>query len=119
MTSFVEIAAVVAEYVAGMARGDTDALSRAFHPKASSIGHFDGGLEWASVEEFAAACVDAAIPADAPVPPHEIKSISVAGDTAVVQVVNVWAGLDFRDTLTLLKHEERWQIVAKVFLHLA
>ncbi|MFD0978605.1 nuclear transport factor 2 family protein [Tropicimonas aquimaris] len=113
-----EIGQVVGLYVAGMARGDAEALGRAFHPRASSIGHFEGDLEWASVDEFVAACVAEAIPADAPLPPHEIESISVAGDTAIVRVVNVWANLDFRDTLTLLRHDGRWQIVAKAFLHL-
>ena len=119
MGTYEAIAAVVADYVAGMARGDAPLLRRAFHPNAASIGHFDGGLEWESVEEFIAACKTEAIAADAAVPAHEIESIAVAGDTAVVRVVNVWAGLDFRDTLTLLRHEGRWQIVSKVFLHLA
>ena len=40
-----------------------------------------------------------------------VESDTVAGDTAVVGVVNVWAGLSFRDTLTLLHHDGRWQIV--------
>ncbi|MCW3781159.1 nuclear transport factor 2 family protein [Defluviimonas salinarum] len=118
MDHFEDIRRTVATYVEGMARGDRAALARAFHPKAASIGHFGGGLEWDGVEKFIASCEAEAIPADAPVPPHEIESIVVAGDTAVVRVVNVWAGLDFRDTLNLLYHEGRWQIVAKVFLHL-
>ena len=118
MDAFGEIAETVAAYVEGMARGDAEALGRAFHPKACSIGHFDGDLEWASLDEFISACVAEAIPAGAAVPPYEIESISVAGDTAVARVVNVWAGLDFRDTLAFLRHEGRWQIVGKVFLHL-
>jgi hypothetical protein len=118
MGDFGEIARTVATYVEGMARGDAAALRQAFHPRAASIGHFEGDLEWASVEEFIAACEAEAIAADMQVPPHEIESISVAGDTAVVRVTNVWAGEDFRDTLTLLRHEGRWQIVSKVFQHL-
>ena len=119
MRDYEAIAAVVANYVTGMARGDAGILRQAFHPKARSIGHFDGALEWQALDEFIAACDAEAIEEDAAVPPHEIESIAVAGDTAVVRVVNVWAGIDFRDTLTLLNHDGRWQIVAKVFLHLA
>jgi hypothetical protein len=118
MGAYEAIAAVVEDYVTGMARGDGTLLRRAFHPKASSIGHFDGDLEWASVEEFIADCETEAIGAEAPVPPYKIESIAIAGDTAIVRVHDVWAGHNFRDTLTLLLHEGRWQIVSKVFLHL-
>ena len=102
-------------YIEGMARGDSRALSQAFHPQASSIGHFDGGLEWMNVEEFIAACQAEAITADVPVPPWEIESIEVFGDTAVARVVNQMAGMRFRDNLSMLLHEGRWQIVAKIF----
>ena len=113
-----EIEACVATYVEGMTRGDGLALRRAFHPDATVIGHFDGGLEWTGLDAFVASCqAEAIAPGDA-VPPFEVEMVSVAGDTALVRVVNVWAGMRFRDTLTLLHHEGRWQIVGKVFLHL-
>ena len=115
---YAQIAETVRIYVEGMARGDEGALRRAFHARAASIGHFDGALEWATLDEFIAACEAEAIAPNAELPPFEIESISVAGDTAMVRVTNVWAGLDFRDSLTLLHHEGRWQIVAKVFMHL-
>lgn len=119
MDALAEIARTVATYVEGMARGDAAALRRAFHPNACSIGHFDGGLEWASLDEFVAACEAEAIPAEAAVPPHRIEAVSVAGDTAVVRVLDVWAGQDFYDTLSLLYDDGRWQIVNKTFLHRA
>ncbi|MCA0272482.1 MAG: nuclear transport factor 2 family protein [Proteobacteria bacterium] len=118
MNEFSAITKTVEAYVVGMARGDAKLLAEAFHPQASSIGHYDGALEWMAIVDFAAACLDAAVPEGDPVPPWEIESIAVAGDTAVVRVVNHWAGEEFRDTLTLLQHEGRWRIVAKVFLHL-
>ncbi len=118
MNEFSAIAKTVETYVAGMARGDAKLLADAFHPQAHSIGHYGGALEWMGVADFAASCRDAAIPRDHPVPPWKIESIAVAGDTAMVRVVNLWAGERFRDTLTLLHHEGRWRIVSKVFLHL-
>ena len=119
MSDDAEIRSVVATYVEGMARGDAGMLRRAFHPGASIIGHFGGGLEWSDLDTFITACVDEAIPADAPVPPFAIEALDVDGDAARVWVVNVWAGLDVRDWLSLLKHDGRWQIVAKLFRHLA
>jgi hypothetical protein len=41
--------------------------------------------------------------------------MSIAGNVATVQVENIWPGLLFDDTLTLLRHENRWMIVSKVF----
>lgn len=119
MNEFSAIAKTVESYVVGMTRGDASLLSDAFHPQAHSIGHYCGGLEWMGMADFAAACRDAAIAQDEPLPPWEIESIAIAGDTAVVRVVNQWAGERFRDTLTLLQAGGRWRIVAKVFHHLA
>jgi hypothetical protein len=117
MARFEEISATVEDYVVGMARGDAERLVRAFHPRASEIGHFDGELLWNGMPEFIALCEAEAIAETDPVPAWQIDAISVAGDTAVVQVTNYWAGEKFTDSLTLLRHEGRWQIVAKVFLH--
>ena len=118
MNEFSAIAKTVEAYATGMARGEAKLLAEAFHPQASSIGHYGGVLEWMGIADFAASCRDAAVPEGDPVPPWEIESIALAGDTAVVRVVNQWAGERFRDTLTLLRHEGRWRIVAKVFFHL-
>ena len=115
---FASISETVKTYVEGMARGDATALLRAFHPGVASIGHFDGGLEWMNIEEFVAACQSEAIPEGAAIPAWKIESIDIAGDTAIVRVVNCMAGLRFRDSLSLLMHEGRWQIVAKVFCQL-
>ena len=115
---FASIAATVTLYVEGMVRGDSSALTQAFHPQATSIGHFDGGLEWMNVSDFVTVCQKEAIPAASPVPGWEIESMDVSGDTAIVRVINQMAGLRFRDTLSLVLHEGRWQIVAKVFFQL-
>ncbi|MGO1118601.1 nuclear transport factor 2 family protein [Rhodovibrionaceae bacterium A322] len=109
-----DIAAVVATYVNGMCRGDAEELRSALHPRMSCIGHFDGSLEWASTEEFIGEVLSAVKEPD-PDPWFEINSINVIGDVATVQVENIWLGMHFDDSLTLLHHEDRWQVVAKVF----
>lgn len=45
----------------------------------------------------------------------EIISIEITGDVAVVKVEDDCFGTSFTDYLTLIKHENRWQIVMKVF----
>lgn len=108
------ITEVVRTYVEGMVWGDAALLSKAFHPRACCIGHFDGGLEWDGLDAFIASTTgEEARPGTEPY--WKINSLSVTGDTALVLVENDWAGMRFDDTLTLLHHDGRWQIVSKVF----
>ncbi len=109
-----EIVGVVKAYVEGMCENDPAKLRHAMHEKLCCIGHFDGGLEWLSRDDFIAA-VDAAVKAPDPAPWYAINAISVAGDVATVQVEDIWLGDHYDDTLTLLRHENRWVIVSKVF----
>jgi hypothetical protein len=112
------IEAVVATYIKGMTRGDAALLKRAFHPGAEIIGHFEEGLEWDDLDAFIAVCEKAASP-DAEAAFFRIQSITVTGDTAVAQVEDDLSGMRFDDTLTLLLHDGRWQIVSKLFYHRA
>jgi hypothetical protein len=113
------ILATVEDYVTGMARGDAALLAGAMHPNCRSVGHYGGALEWEDRAAFAASCAAHAVAPGTPVPPHEIESLSFAGDTVCVRDVNVFAGQRFRDTLVLLKGlDGRWSIVSKVFAHL-
>jgi hypothetical protein len=108
-----EVEAVVRSYVEGMIKGDAAMLERAFHPKMSEIGHFQGELMWNNRAQFVGLCQEAATP-DAQ-PSWKILNLSVAGDIASVHVEDDWAGLSFDDYLLLLKTEGRWQIVTKTF----
>ena len=108
------VAATVREYVFGMCQADADRLRSAMHEKACCIGHFDGRLEWDPREQFIAGVTEAVATAD-PDPWYDINGMSITGDMAVVLVENIWLGMHFDDILTLLFHEGRWLIVAKVF----
>ncbi|MBK0400755.1 nuclear transport factor 2 family protein [Limibaculum sp. M0105] len=110
-----QIEAVVADYVEGMVLADEPRLRRAFHPKACSIGHFGGALEWEQLDAFIAGVKAAFDPSSGVAPRWEIQDLEVTGDTALVRVEDDYVGYRFIDTLTLLRHDGRWQIVAKVF----
>jgi len=113
-----DITCVIASYVTGMARGDDALLRAAFHPLANSVGRFSGDLQWQSLDAFIADCEKTAIASDTPVPPHEIESVTVLGDTAFARVRNTWAGSRCHDSLSLMQCDGRWLIVSKLFLHL-
>ena len=112
--TYTEILDVVKTYVEGMCRNEPAKLRAAMHEKLSCIGNFEGGLEWDTREGFIAT-VHAAVNTPDPSPWHAVNAISVAGDVATVQVENIWLGGHYDDTLTLLRHENRWVIVSKVF----
>ena len=113
---YIEISDIVKTYVEGMCQNDPVKLRAAMHEKSSIIGHYDGGLEWDSRDAFIAA-VNEAVDTPDPLPWHAINAISIVGDVATVQLEDIWLGMHFDDTLTLLRHEDRWIIVSKVFFH--
>lgn len=105
-------------YATGLAFGDEEAIRLAFHPNAQFIGRFEGELEWEGLDAFILACREGALePGETP-PSYEMHSVEVAGDTAMVKLATVWGGLNFFDTLNLVRHEDRWQIVTRIFAHL-
>ena len=110
-----EIHAVVDKYVTGFNRGDKELLLSVFHPRFVSSGYFNGELQWDSGEAFAAFCEEAAPDRDGPVPEWTLENLTVSGQTAVAIVNDKWGAREFRDSLTLLKHDGRWQIVFKAF----
>lgn len=113
-STYAEIAEVVRTYVEGMCQNDSGKLRTAMHERACSIGHFDGGLEWEGREGLIA-IVDQSVKAPDPAPWFRINAISSSGDVATAQLEDIFLGQHYDDTLTLLHHEGRWMIVAKVF----
>lgn len=109
------IRAVIEAYVIGFNRGNKDLLRQAFHPRFVSSGFVDGALQWDGAEEFADFCAEAAPDPEGPVPDWEIESLVVSGPTAVAVVRDRWGDRRFRDILTFLKDQGRWQIVFKAF----
>ncbi|MDE1159967.1 MAG: nuclear transport factor 2 family protein [Neorhizobium sp.] len=109
------VEAVVHLYVEGMAFAHEGALRKAFHPRASIIGNYEGAVEWLSLDEFVAAVIsEGAAPAGTQ-PVIQIETLDVTGDTACVKVVDHFAGMRFSDYLSLLKIDGRWMIVGKLY----
>ncbi len=109
------IEAVVADYLEGMIYGQRDRLERAMHPQCMQAGHFNGIYEFFDRETFIRS-----IEAETALPPgtsyrSEILSSDMTGDVAVVKVEDDCFGTTFTDYLTLIKHDNQWQIVMKAF----
>ncbi len=108
-----DIEATLRDYMEGMTFGHRQRLEKAFHPKMSEIGYFQGALLWNDRSQFIAMCEDMAAP-DA-VPLWKILNLTIAGDIASAHIEDEWAGMSFDDFLLLVRGDEGWQIVAKTF----
>ena len=110
-----DIVAVVRAYVEAMAAADEARLRAAFHPSAAVIGNYQGEVEWLSLDQFIAAIRDAGAAPVGHNPYWDIESIDRTPDSAIVRVVDDFAGMRFTDHLSLLKIGAEWQIVNKLY----
>jgi hypothetical protein len=115
---FAAIAETVQTYVEGMVRADETRLRTAFHPKASIVGYFEGEFAWESLDEFIEA-VKSVVDTPDSNPQWTLQSIDIVGDTAVARAETAVAGMSFIDTLSLLRIDGAWVIVAKTYLQQA
>lgn len=110
------VRAVVVDYLEGMIWGQTERIERAFHPRAIMAGHFAGGYEFMSRQEFVDFLRKG--PGEPVGSPYvaELLSVEVTGSVAVAKVSDTCFGTDFTDWLVMVKDGGHWQIVAKTFV---
>lgn len=115
---FVAIAETVQTYVEGMVQADEKKLQTAFHPKASIVGYLGGEFVWDSLDEFIEA-VKSVVEKPDTKPQWTLHSVDIVGDTAVARAETAVAGMTFTDTLSLLRVEGDWVVVAKTYFQRA
>jgi hypothetical protein len=115
---FVAIAETVQTYVEGMCGADETKLRAAFHSRASVIGYLDGEFEWDSLDDFIEA-VKSVVDTPDPNPQWTLLSLDIVGDTAVARATTAVAGMSFTDTLSLMRIDGAWVIVAKTYFQRA
>jgi Putative lumazine-binding len=115
MTTTIEGA--LQEYFDGLYHGDTDRLSQVFHPRAIYASATGGELVHRTMDEYFP-IVD---PRPSPASHREARRdrvvfIDEVGPvTAVARVECSIGPKHFDDVLTLVRIDDRWQIIAKVF----
>ena len=115
--SYQDIVDVLSTYFDGLYHSDTDRLRRVFHPRAHYVCATEGTLLYRTMEEYFP-IVD---PRPSPASRSEacadsIVSIEFAGPVTAVAKVNCAIGPKyFTDLLTLIRIDDRWQIISKVF----
>jgi hypothetical protein len=107
------ILAVAKLYYDGMHGADEAKLRKAFDPRASIIGNFDGDVSWMSVGDFVGECRSV----NDRVGRYEcrLESLDIVGDTAVARFGGYFIDIWFSDYLAMLKTGAGWSIVNKTF----
>ena len=104
-------------YIDSMYESSAEKARVAFHPNAKVTGYLEDGLHEMTTEDFAGF-----VAAQQPSPRDkgetielEILSIDIAGDTAAARIRDNYLGLNFLDSISLLKTDGRWSIYNKLF----
>jgi 4-oxalocrotonate tautomerase len=105
------------DYFDGLHQSDTSLLRKVFHPRAVYASATDGELVHRTMNEYFPIVDARPSPASRHEPRHDrVISIEVVGPvTAVARVECAIGPKRFDDILTLIRLEDRWQIIAKVF----
>ena len=114
------IATVLRLYIEGAANGDAGKLRAAFHEHARTYGSLNGTRYDISVPEMITMEERSPRNSDGRYTAH-IMSIEQAGDvaTATIEEDGCWGTASFTSFLSLVKFDDRWQIVARVFAHVS
>ena len=114
------IASVLRLYIEGSANGDAAKLREAFHEHARTYGSLDGTRYDIPVAEMIAMEERSPRNSDGRYSAH-IMSIEQAGDVAhaTVEEDGCWGTASFTSFLSLVKFDNRWQIVVRVFAHVS
>ena len=114
------IATVLRLYIEGAASGDAAKLKEAFHEHARTYGSLNGTRYDLSLAEMIALEERSPRNSDGRYSAH-IMTVGKAGDvaTATIEEDGCWGTASFTSFLSLVKIDDRWQIVARVFAHVS
>jgi putative lumazine-binding protein len=115
MTATIERA--LQEYFDGLHHGDTDRLRQVFHPQAIYASASDEAFVRLTMEEYFPIVDARPSPASLSEPRRDrvVFIESVGPVTGVARVECSIGPKRFDDVLTLVRVDDRWQIIAKVF----
>jgi hypothetical protein len=115
--AYLEIADVLSTYFDGLYHSDTKRLRSVFHPRAHYVCAAEGTLTYRTMEEYFPVVDQRPSPASrGETRADDIVSIELAGPVTAFARVNCAIGPKyFTDFLTLIRVDDRWQIISKVF----
>ena len=111
------ISKVIDRYIEGVRNGNVEALQQAFHPQASMFGWKGNDLYITLIQGLYDYVASTPVPAKTgDLPTFIITSMQVTGNAATVELaMDGYHVHDFMDYFQLLKIDDRWWIVSKLF----
>ena len=115
-SDFELIAQTVQLYFEGMYHSDVEKLKKAFHPTAVLHGYIEGELIHLPLDGWLERVKGVPAPAEnGEAYDMRIVSMDVTGKAAAVKVADLYIQRYFIDYLSLVKVEDNWLIVDKIF----
>ena len=117
-TNLEKITQTVQYYFDGMYHSDTEALKKAFDPDAFLHGYFEGQLVHLPFNAWLKQVEGRPAPSNSDeVYDMKIVSVDITENIAQVKVLDLYLGKYFTDYLSLIKVENKWVIMNKMFHH--
>ena len=117
-TDLDKITQTVQYYFDGLYHSDTEMLKKAFDPGAFLHGYFEGQLVHVPFESWLKQVKKRPAPAkNGEDYDMKIVSVDITDNIAQVKVFDLYLGKAFTDYLALIKVEEDWRIMNKMFHH--
>ena len=115
-----QIENLVSQYFAGIFEGDTMKLGACFHEKACLYGDIDKTLLIKSKKEYIEAVKSRKSPQEKGEKCEmKIIGIDLLGKIAMVKLRVPMLGFNYYDYLSLVKQDEKWFIVNKLYKHVS
>lgn len=113
-----EIVSVIENYFEGIYKGDVELLRSVFHRDTLLFGNIKGIPYQKNVDGYLAVVATRKSPEVLNEPfQMEVLSIEVIGTIALAKVHVPMLGYNYYDYLSLLKLDQEWKIVSKLFTH--
>jgi len=101
-------------YIQGHATGNGDFMRKAFHTEAKIMAFRDGKMMNLTAEEFASR-FNGKPAADEAQRKRRIESVEITGNAGFGKIVLEYPTVTYTDYMSLLKVDNEWKIVNKVF----
>ena len=109
------IEAVIQNYFEGYQKADVTLIKRAFHPDTRLLSVDQGKLDVTEMKDWLKNLEDRQLRGDVREGKLTIVSIDQTNESAIVKLKIEFKTFEFTDYLSLLKVEEKWIIVGKIY----
>ncbi len=118
-TNETEIHELMQRYFDGLYQADSTVLRTVFHPELSYVNANAGNHEFMGLDAYMARVDDRTPPASRADPRDEaVERIELRGEQmGLVEARTMMFGREYHDFLTLIRTDEGWKILTKVFTY--